>query len=101
MPAAEMMELAEETEIKADGEDMALISQPLDFMGQNIYNGYMIRTDRIFWTFIFQPCRGPMMKERMSGGIFFGPFWIILNETRDIRSVSALSMLILPRAKEL
>lgn len=52
MPAAEMMELAEETEIKADGEDMALISQPLDFMGQNIYNGYMIRTDRTFWTFL-------------------------------------------------
>jgi len=24
-------------------EDMELISQPLDFMGQNIYNGYMIR----------------------------------------------------------
>lgn len=24
-------------------EDMKLISQPLDFMGQNIYNGYMIR----------------------------------------------------------
>lgn len=24
-------------------EDMALISQPLDFMGQNIYNGYMVR----------------------------------------------------------
>ena len=27
-------------------EDMALISQPLDFMGQNIYNGYMIRAGR-------------------------------------------------------
>lgn len=25
------------------GEDMELIHQPLDFMGQNIYNGYMIR----------------------------------------------------------
>ncbi|MBD5476531.1 MAG: beta-glucosidase [Lachnospiraceae bacterium] len=24
-------------------EDMALIAQPLDFMGQNIYNGYMVR----------------------------------------------------------
>lgn len=24
-------------------EDMELISQPLDFMGQNIYNGYMMR----------------------------------------------------------
>lgn len=24
-------------------EDMKLISQPLDFMGQNIYNGYRIR----------------------------------------------------------
>ena len=24
-------------------EDMELIHQPLDFMGQNIYNGYMIR----------------------------------------------------------
>ncbi len=27
-------------------EDMKLISQPLDFMGQNIYNGYMIRAGR-------------------------------------------------------
>lgn len=26
-------------------EDMDLISQPLDFMGQNIYNGYMIRAN--------------------------------------------------------
>lgn len=26
-------------------EDMKLISQPLDFMGQNIYNGYMVRAD--------------------------------------------------------
>lgn len=26
-------------------EDMKLISQPLDFMGQNIYNGYMIRAN--------------------------------------------------------
>ena len=26
-------------------EDMKLISQPLDFMGQNIYNGYMMRQD--------------------------------------------------------
>lgn len=50
MPAAEMMELAEETEIKADGEDMALISQPLDFMGQNIYNGYMM--GYFLWTFL-------------------------------------------------
>lgn len=27
-------------------EDMKLISQPLDFMGQNIYNGYMMRQGR-------------------------------------------------------
>lgn len=27
-------------------EDMKLISQPLDFMGQNIYNGYMIRAGK-------------------------------------------------------
>ncbi len=27
-------------------EDMELISQPLDFMGQNIYNGYMIRAGK-------------------------------------------------------
>ncbi len=27
-------------------EDMALISQPLDFMGENIYNGYAIRAGR-------------------------------------------------------
>lgn len=28
---------------KITEEDMKLISQPLDFMGQNIYNGYMVR----------------------------------------------------------
>lgn len=28
---------------KITKEDMKLISQPLDFMGQNIYNGYMVR----------------------------------------------------------
>lgn len=27
-------------------EDMKLISQPIDFMGQNIYNGYMIKADK-------------------------------------------------------
>ena len=27
------------------GEDMALISQPLDFMGENIYNGIMVEAD--------------------------------------------------------
>ena len=31
---------------KITQEDMELIAQPLDFMGQNIYNGYMIQIGR-------------------------------------------------------
>lgn len=32
-------------------EDMALISQPIDFMGQNIYNGYIVRCGIVYVEF--------------------------------------------------
>jgi len=36
-------------------EDMELISQPIDFLGQNVYNGYMVKADGEDYAFVLNP----------------------------------------------
>lgn len=96
-------------------EDMQLIHQPLNFMGQNIYNGYYVRqgadgepefvdrepgfpktacnwpvTPKAFYYGIkFLTERYPLPLYITENGISCGHFWIILNGPRDTGNVLA------------